>query len=178
MKWLQSRTLAQGTLLASLLAFSACTKSGRGTSTPEGALNEYVHAAFGAKSMDDAKTLLDLSTGDAKEWLSSMSQEAFKKQFIDNKMVLQSLTTKDVRQEKNGDVSLVYELAFKDGSPDGKPTSPAVYTNKKIAYLTKEGDAWKIKATKNVKSFVERKDALEILTPETTDKNPAAPEKK
>ena len=176
MKWLLPNSWAQLAVVMALFALPACTKSNQAAS-PETALNAYVHAAFAAKSVSDSQKLLDLSTGEAKEWLSSMSEDAFKKQFVDNKMVFQSLHTKDLRQEKNGDVSLVYELAFKDGSPDGKPTSSAVYTNKKIAYLTKEGDAWKIKATKNVKSFVERKDALEILTPETTDKNPASENK-
>jgi hypothetical protein len=187
MRWLKAT--AQVSAVASLLALAACTKSGPKADSPEAALEAYVHTAFNAKSVDDGKKLLELSTGEAQEWLSSLSQEAFKKQFVDNHMVLESLKTKDKVQEQNGDVSLVYELAFKDGrgpeplTTDDKAAkmtpSPAVYTVKKIAYLTKdkESNTWKIRATKNIKSFVERKDALEILTPETTDKNPAADKK-
>jgi hypothetical protein len=157
MKWL--RELGLLVLLAA--GFGACTKS-PSAATPEAAIENYVKIAFGARDVADGKKLLELSTGEAREWLASMSEDAFKKQFLENHMVLQSFSTKDVRHEANGDVSLVYEIAFKDGAADGKPTSQAVFTNKKIAYLTKEDNAWKIKATKNVKTFIERKDALEI----------------
>jgi hypothetical protein len=145
-----------------LLALAACTRKPQGT-TPEGALEDYVKTAFSARSTDDLKHMIDLSTGEAKEWLDSMTKETFEQQFVKNKMVLQSFTTKDKSQEKDGDVNLVYEIAFKDGSPDGNPTGPAVFTNKKIAYLHKDGNQWKVRATKNVKSVIERKDPLEIL---------------
>lgn len=161
MKWLNKNS-AHALALVSLLAVAACTKHVDGNGSPEAALESYVKTVFSAKSVDDAKKLLDMSTGDAREWLASMSEEAFRKQFVENKMVLQSFSMKDLRKEKDGDVSLVYEIAFKEGSPDGKPTSPAVFTNKKIAYLTKDGEGWKIRATKNIKSYIERKDALEI----------------
>ncbi|HEY8279996.1 MAG TPA: hypothetical protein VIH99_10245 [Bdellovibrionota bacterium] len=172
MKWLKVQLPLMFVFV--LLPFGACTKQESKPTTPEGALERYVTTAFSAKSADSRQSLLDLSTGDAKAWLESMSADDFKKQFVDNSMVLQNLKTKDLREEKSGDVSLVYELAFRDG----KTPNAAAYTNKKIAYLTKDekGD-WKIKATKNVKSFIERKDALEILTPETTDKNPATEQK-
>jgi len=161
MRWLNSA--AQMTVLVSLLVGAgACTKSAPHGETPEAALEAYVKTAFSISKVEDAQALLNLSTGDAKEWLASMSKEKFEEQFVKNKMTLQSLSMKDVRHEQNGDVSLVYEIAFKDGNPDGKPTGPSVFTNKKIAYLTKEGNEWKIKATKNVKSYIERKDALEI----------------
>jgi len=157
-------------------AFPSCTRHPSQPNTPEGALENYVMTAFAAKSADARQTLLDLSTGDAKAWLESMSAEDFKKQFVDNSMVFQNMKTKDLRREQSGDVSLVYELAFKDG----KTPNAAAYTNKKIAFLTKDDKGtWKIKATKNVKSFVERKDDLVVPpnTPETTDKN-SAPEQK
>jgi hypothetical protein len=156
------KSLGHISILASLCGLLACTQGAPEANSPEAALHSYVKIAFNAKSLDDAHKLLDLSTGEAKEWLASMTEETFKKQFLDNKMVLENLTTKDLRQEKDGDVSLVYEIAFKDGNPDGKPTGPSEFTNKKIAYLTKEGNIWKIRATKNVKTFIERKDALEI----------------
>ena len=172
-------SLARFFSLIGLLGLGACTKSPQ-LNTPEGVLEEYVKRAFSAKSIEDGKKLLELSTGEAKNWLSSLNEEEFKKQFVQNSMVFLSLKMKDRRQDQGGDVSLVYELSFRDGrgpeplTPKGGMTpSSAIYTVKKIAYLTRDGEAWKIKATKNVKSFVERKEDLEILTPETTDKNPA-----
>lgn len=170
MKWLN------GALVISLLAFLGCTKGGGNASTPEGALGQYVHIAFGVNDVKDAQKMLALSTGEAKEWLSSMSEEAFKAQFMKNHMQLVNFTTKDKVNEADGDVSLVYELSFKDGSSDGNPTNRAVYSLKKIAYLTKKDEGtWKIKATKNVKTFIERKDDLQVspLPSDTADKKPA-----
>lgn len=172
MKWLKF-FMAASPMIA-ILAMQSCTKPASQPTTPEGALEAYVRTAFSAKTDEARQTLLNLSTGDAKSWLETMTPETFKKQFVENSMVLQDFKSKDLRQETSGDVSLVYEIAFRDG----KTPNAAAYTNKKIAYLTRdEKGEWKIKATKNIKSVVERKDDLEILTPETTYKNPA-PESK
>lgn len=151
--------------LVPVLIFSACTKAPK-MDSPEGALQSYVVTAFEAKSPEDKKKLMALSTGEALFYLESMSDENFKKQFVDSKLKFVSLKAKDRREETSGDVSLVYELSFREGDA----SSPTVHTNKKIAYLThdKEKGEWKIKATKNLKSFVERKEDL-VVTPETTD---------
>jgi hypothetical protein len=178
MKWLNAA------LVVSLLAFnfSGCTRGGGSASSPEGALDQYVHAAFNAKKVDDSQNMLDLSTGEAHEWLASMSKEAFQKQFIDNHMQLVNFNVKDKAKEANGDVSLVYELTFKDGAAAGNPTERAEYSLKKIAYLTKEkeGGSWKIRATKNVKTFIERKDDLQVspIPSGADEKEPAASNKK
>ena len=175
------KAFAKISLVASLVFSVSCTKSTPRAESTEAALEAYVKLAFNAKSVEDKKRLLDMSIGEANEWLSSLSDEGFRKQFVENHMVLGSMKTRDKSQDQNGDVSVVYELSFKDGrgpeplgakEPGGAMTaSPAEYSVKKIAYLTREKDTWKIKATKNIKSLVERKDALEILTPETTNKS-------
>jgi hypothetical protein len=171
MKWLNAA------LVVSLLALAGCTRGGGSASSPEGALDKYVHAAFNAKKIDDSQSMLDLSTGEAKEWLAAMSKEAFQKQFIDNHMQLVNFNVKDKATEANGDVSLVYELTFKDGAAAGNPTERAEYSLKKIAYLSKDKDAgtWKIRATKNVKTFIERKDDLQVspIPSGAEDKQPA-----
>jgi len=164
MKWL--KIWAHVFSVAALLTFAACTKEAPPTS-PEGALERYVKIAFNAKSDKDQKALYDMSEDDAKVWLGSMNEETFKKQFIENKMQLVSFKTSDKRENKDGGVSLIYELVFKDGkgpaplTPGSEP-SAATYTNKKIAYLKQVDGNWKITATKNVKTFIERKDALEV----------------
>ncbi len=158
---------AHALAITTLLAFGACTKSA-GPNSPEETLKQYVDTAFSAKSQDARTALLKMSDGDAKVWLESMTEEVFKKHFIDNNMQLVSMKTSDKREDKDGAVSLVYELVFKDGKgpaplTPGTEPSAATYTNKKIAYLKKgEGGAWKVTATKNVKTFIERKDALEV----------------
>lgn len=151
------RNLMVGLSLAAL-AFG-CTK-GQKADTPEGALEKYVTAAFDAKRPSDRKKLIELSTGDALIFIEQMSDENFKKHFIDSNLRFVSMKAKDKRVENTGDVSLVYELEYKEGD-SGKQV---IHTNKKIAYLThdNEKNEWKIKSTKNLKSFVERKDDLVV----------------
>jgi hypothetical protein len=165
MKWF--KLVAAATMIAFLVG---CTKEMK-ADTPEGALQKYVTAAFSARSTDDRQKLVNLSTGEALAFIQSMSDETFKKHFIDSNFDFVSLKAKDLRQENSGDVSLVYELTYREGKGESK----VEHTNKKIAYLTLDAAAgeWKIKATKNLKSFVERKEDL-VVTPETTDNS--APE--
>lgn len=164
MKWLKG---VAGCL--AVLAAVGCTKSGPKADTPEGALHSYVVTAFEARSVADKQKLLGLSTGEAKAYLEQMGEADFKRQFLDSKLQFVSMKARDLRQETGGDVSLVYDLNYKD-TRDGSTT---VHTNKKIAYLTQaEPGHWKIKGTKNVKTFVERKEDL-VITPDITDQQPA-----
>lgn len=160
--------------LLGISIFVGCTKAPPRPETPEGALQQYVTAAFNAKNVEDRKKLMDLSTGDALYFIQNMSDEDFKRHFIDSNLQFVNMKARDLRQETTGDVSLVYELSYREG----KTGSQTVHTNKKIAYLThdKEANTWKIKATKNMKSFVERKEDL-VITPETTDKEPTTEQK-
>lgn len=144
--------------------FSSCTKTPKAES-PEGALQRYVQVAFNAKSYADKQKLAELSTGEALEYLNHMNESDFKMQFLDSNLRLVSVKAKDKRQESGGDVSLVYELEYKDGKSENLTT----YSNKKIAYLTQGADGfWKIKSTKNIKTFIEKKDDL-IITPDSTN---------
>jgi hypothetical protein len=150
-------------LLAVSLGFVGCTKN-QTANTPEAALDQYVSAAFSAKNLDDKSKLLNMATGDALAHLQKMKDDEFKKQFLDANLKLVSLKVKDIREDNEGGVSMVYELSFQDG----KSGAAVVHTNKKVAYLTKiDGGQWKIRATQNVKSYIEKKEDL-VITPETT----------
>lgn len=184
--------LRNALVVMALLGFAACTKDMPAPTSPEATLERYVKLAFAAKSKEVRGDLLKLTDGDAKMWLESLSDEDFQKQFVDNQMQFLSLKTRDKREDKNGDVSLVYELEFKDGKgpkpldpnePQAMTPSAAVYSTKKIAFLTKtkEGE-WRVKATKNVKTFIERKDdlavpPLSVLPPDQEEQQPAANQK-
>ncbi len=136
----------------------ACTKGGK-SGTPAGALEQYVAAVMSVSGPEDRQKLLDMTVGEAKEQFEKMSVEEFTKAFPKGRYRLVSLRIRDPREEKAGVVSLVYEVTFED---KGSGAS-AVFTNKKLAYLEKsESDAWKIRGVKGVKSFVEKKEALEI----------------
>jgi hypothetical protein len=149
-----------------VLGFAGCNRRSI-PNTPEGTLEKYVNAAFEVKSLEDRKTLLDLSAGDAKAYLEQVKDEDFTKQFIDSKLRFVSMKATDLREQSNGDVSLAYELNFQERSNANAPT---VHTNKKIAYLGKdELGNWKIKSTKNIKTFIEKKEDLVITPSETTN---------
>jgi ketosteroid isomerase-like protein len=148
----------------------ACTK--RGAEQPATAVEEYIKVAMNAKSASDKQALYAYTTGEARAELEKMSDKDFDEQFVQRKMSFKSFKAKDLREEAGGGVSLVYELAFLEKTADGS----AEITNRKIAYLQKDSDGhWKITSTKNVKSFIEREDALEVspstpgaATPPTT----------
>lgn len=150
-------------LLVALVYIVGCTKVPK-ANTPEAALDRYVAAAFSAKKVEDKKKLIEMTTGDALAHLQKMKDEDFKKQFIDANLRLVSVKAKDIREDNEGGVSLVYELSFSDGAAGNS----AIHTNKKVAYLSKiENGEWRIRATQNVKSFIEKKEDL-VITPETT----------
>ena len=160
MKW---RNILAAVLLCTMIGVTACDRKATQPNTPEGTLEKYVAAAFEVRKVEDRQKLLDLSTGDAKSHLENMNADDFKRNFLDSKLRFISMKTKDLRQEKDGDVSLVYELSFQDGS--GTP-APTTHTNRKIAYLTRdEAGNWKIKSTKNIKTVIEKKEDL-VITPE------------
>jgi hypothetical protein len=154
-------------ILVSITVLTACTK--KMPDSPIGVLELYISTVTGAKSADDKNKLLGLTTGTARADLEKMSNEDFTKQFIDVRYKVNSFKTKDFRQENSGDVSVVYELEFEE---HGQPGGESQITNKKIAYLSKdEAGQWKIKETKNVKSFLEKKDDVEILGTDTESKS-------
>jgi hypothetical protein len=148
MKWLRG---VAG--FVAVLALVGCTKGGPKPDTPEGALHSYVVTAFEARSVADKQKLIELSTGEAKAYLEQMGEADFKRQFLDSKLQFVSMKARDLREQTGGDVSLVYDLNYKD-TRDGGVTH------------------CKIKFNKNMKTFVERKEDL-VITPDITDQQPA-----
>jgi hypothetical protein len=145
-----------------VVSLSSCNKKAALPNTPEGTLEKYVNAAFDVHSLSDREHLLALSVGDAHAHVEGMTDESFRHQFMESKLRFVSMKTKDLRKENDGDVSLVYELSYQDGAVN----APTIHTNKKIAYLTRDqAGEWKIKSTKNVKTYIEKKEDL-VITPE------------
>lgn len=142
-----------------VLLLGSCTK--KMPDSPAGVLEQYIQVAMNAKSLQDKDKLMELTMGSAHDDLEKMTPEQFEQGFISSQLHITGFKTKDLRQENSGDVSLVYELDFQEKGGAG---GVADMNNKKIAYLSKDDAGhWKIKETKNVKSFVEKKDALEVL---------------
>ncbi len=162
------RKIAPAIALCFLL--SACDKSPK-ADTPEGALQKYVEVAFSARSVSDKQKLEALSTEEALAFLQKMDEEDFKRQFLEPSLSLVNIKMKDKHTEGSGDVSLVYEIEFKSRNKDNKTT---VMSNKKIAYLKQDQGSWKIKSTKNMKTFIEQKEDLVVSAePPPQEQKPA-----
>lgn len=147
------------TTVAVLLFVSACTKKESGM-TPEEVLETYVKIALNAKSEQDKKSLEEYLTGEALKKLKLMGNEEFLEKLVKPEFKFVSFLARDQRQENNGGISLVYELTFENKSGDTK----AKLINRKIAYLKRATDnSWKIFNTRNIKSFVEMKDGLDVM---------------
>jgi hypothetical protein len=147
-----------GMFVFTLCLFSGCTKNSN--DTPEKVLDSYIQIGLNAQKDSDREKMLSLTTGEAKEELEKMSPVEFKSVFLDKKLKFIGYKTKDLRQENSGEISLIYELSYEEKDAAGA----AIVTNRKIAYFSKaDNGEWKIKATKNVRSVVERKEALEVL---------------
>ena len=145
--------------LCSLLMISACVKK-RQLETPISVMEEYINIAMTAKASSDRSKLLELTTGNAYQELKGMSDKEFDEKFIQSKFRFIAFKAKDLREENDGSLSLVYELSY-EAKAEG---NPATVTNKKIAYLGKDDSGhWKIKDTKNIKSLIESKNGLEVM---------------
>jgi hypothetical protein len=143
--------------IAVLGVFTAgCTKM-VSDKTPEGALESYVTSAFTVKRPADREKLLQLSTGEAHEQLQAMSEDNFMARFGKGNLRLISLKMKDRRGEKDGGISLVYELSYEETTQGKGPV-----THKKVAYLKEDGGHWRIRGTKNIKEYVEQAEPMVI----------------
>ncbi len=146
-------------MFLAILGASACTKKEAGMN-PEEILETYVKIALNAKSEKDKASLEEYLTGEALKKLKLMSQSDFVDKLVRPEFKFVKFSTRDMREESNGGVSLVYELTFENKTGDSK----AKVINRKIAYFRKNAEnAWKIFDTRNVKSFIEMKDGLDVM---------------
>lgn len=161
------KILSTNLALFGLVVFftAGCTKQG-GEVSPEKAVNAYVRQAFDVKGPEDRQRLMMLTEGSAAKDLKKMSDEQFKREFIDSKLKLIDIKTKDVRQEDGNAVSLIYEISYQENGEKG----PVEHFHRKVAFLKKTEGTWKIESTKNLKTFIEIKDGSEISVSPSTKK--------
>lgn len=156
-----SRILFSFFSLLLVLFGAACTKSNSGLS-PEEVLETYVKIAINAKTEKDKTSLEEYLTGEALTKLKLMTKDEFIEKLVKPEYKFVKFSTRDSREESNGGVSLVYELTFENKTGD----STAKIISRKIAYFKRGRDnGWKISDTRNVKSFVEMKEGLDIKYP-------------
>ena len=149
-----------GLVLAIALATGACTKKAK-VESPEGVIEAYVNTAINAKDASAKTALFEFMTGKALERIQSMSDAEFMEGVVKPEFKFVHLSTRDLREEQGGGISLVYELVYENTSGD----SAAKITNRKIAYMRNVDGRWKIEDTRNVKSFVEVEKGLSVTYP-------------
>ena len=158
--FLVNRWIATLALTGIVFAGAACTPKKKPES-PEAVLQAYVTTAINAKSGSDKGRLYEFTTGLALKRLQDMPEEEFVNSLVKPEFKFVHFSTRDLREEANGSVSVVYELVFESKAGD----SGAKVTNRKIAYMKKDSGSWKIEDTRNIKSFVEVKDGLSVQYP-------------
>lgn len=158
--YLGNRWIVATALLGFALLGSACTPKKKPES-PEAVLQAYVTTAINAKSGADKERLYEFTTGKALERLQAMPEEEFVNSLVKPEYKFVHFSTRDLREEKEGSMSLVYEIVYDTKSGD----QGAKITSRKIAYMKKDNGVWKIEDTRNIKSFVEVKEGLNVQYP-------------
>ena len=138
-------------LLSLILSMFSCTESTRDLKDPQDVLAEYVSRTFSSASISDKQRLLDLTEGEVKKNLESMTEGNFRKYFIESKRNFVSLKVLDKRDISSSERSFTYELTYLDKTHDNETK----IINKKICNFKKIDKLWKIVEVKNIKTFME-----------------------
>lgn len=144
-------------LIVSLTVVAACSKGGAKNS-PQTTLSEYISRTFAAKSAADRSRLLELTSGEARAMLESLSEAEFSESFVGHKREFLSLKIRDERKLGEDRFSITYELAYNDTAAESK----GKVTNKKHALFTKQGETWLISEVRNIKTFIEHQNEMSI----------------
>lgn len=150
-------------LLSKVLIITACTQNGSNQpNSPQHTLSEYVSRSFGVSAPVDKLKLLELTTGEVKKTIDSLSELEFRENFLNSKREFRSLKIKDERVVNDSQYSITYEISFSKTtqSPDSKDPMVDLITNKKSAVLVKSGDHWLISEVKNLKTFIEHQNEM------------------
>jgi hypothetical protein len=133
-----------------LLSVAGCKGSKDRAASPEETLRDYIARSFVIKSEADKSKLLELSTGEVKQALDSLSSDDFKKYFIDSKRELKSLKVRDDRVLGDGRRVVTYEMEYVDTAKDAKN---AILV-KKQAIFEHAAERWLISSVQTGKTLV------------------------
>ena len=145
-------------LIGLVLMAGGCVKSHNFGEGPKAILHEYIDKSFNITSVDDRKKLEDLLTGKAKTRLASWSDEQFRNAFLNQKRKIKNLLIRDEKEISPAEVNITYELTYLDGEK-GADTK---VTNRKLAYMVKEGGQWRINEVRNIKELIEYQNEMAL----------------
>ncbi len=145
-------------LLGLLLAGIGCTKAPVLSPEPVDILKAYIDKSFNIRNTEDRKTLEGYLTGDVKKRLEAWSDEQFKKAFVGSKRKFAKMAIKETQSVSPSEVTITYEIAYQDEGEQHR----ARVTNKKMSYLQKMADGWKIREVKNLKELIEYQDEMSL----------------
>lgn len=142
------------------MALVGCNKKSPQVEDPQNLLRSYISKSFTIQNDEERKELEAYLTGNARARLASWSDAQFRKAFIESKrqFVRLDFRDRDVKKISDREVSVTYELSYMDRSKN----SDVKITNKKMAYLVKEGDRWLIQEVRNLKELVEYKNEMSL----------------
>lgn len=153
----------KGVYLIFIMTLISCTnKMASQPNSPQHTLSEYVSRSFGVTAQIDKNKLLELTTGEVKKAIESLSDAQFRSNFLESKREFKSLKIKDERKVSDSEYSITYEISFSKSSPgiDTKEVAIDLITNKKNAIFVKAGDHWLISEVKNLKTYIEHQNEM------------------
>lgn len=136
--------------LVVILSAAACTQKVDDQS-PIKVLESYIEISFNAKSIDAKKKMEALLTGDTQQRLMSWSEDQFIKAFVEVKRKFLSIKILENKPVHVGEHVITYELTFKEGEGDQE----AKVSQRKLATIVKESDAWRIKEVRSLRESIE-----------------------
>lgn len=125
-------------------------------------LNTYIQSSFEMKNFADRENLIKHTGGTVRADLEQMTEESFRRQFIDRPQKLHRVVIRDRRQLAENRVSILYEVQMTVGSGED-PKQAAHQINKKLAFLEKSETAWLITEVRNINSTVSYKEDMSVL---------------
>jgi len=147
-------------VLAIGMAFSLiqCKNAKNFGEGPKATLHEYISKSFNLTRVEDRQDLEQLLTGKAKIRLTSWSDEQFRNAFLNQKRKFKSLQIREEKEISTNEVNITYELTYIDGEK-GADTR---VTNRKLAYLTRDGGHWLISEVRNIKELIEYQNEMAL----------------
>ncbi len=149
-----------GTIFFALMfCFSGCQKNTNNLNVPRQVLKEYVERSFRVNSLNDKEQLMNLTTGTVRDMLSHLSDDDFRRDFLEKKRHFVDLKIKDERPLGPDGFSITYEMTYKAG-PTPSDASDVITIKKHAKFLRQNSAQWLISEVQNLKTNIEHQNAL------------------
>jgi hypothetical protein len=166
-------------VMAALVTASGC--SFRGCSSkkdiaPEDQLHSYITTAVNVTSSEDKEKLIELTSGELRRAISSASEEAFQKAYIEKKYDFRGFELVERRDIEPGKtLELDFRLNYKSWSTGEEPDLVPFVETLNRAVLTYEHGRWVISNVQSLETSFDWEVGLPLDNVDTTGITPETP---